>query len=846
MIVPYTWLTEYLTGGTIPSVAEAVQLLTVSGTAVESVRPFGVRDASGSGGDRFRIGHVRELTPHPDADKLKVAQVDVGDGALHQIVCGAPNVAAGETVAVVLPGGVMPDGMKIRAAKLRGVESNGMLMSERELGLSNDHSGLMLLPGEWQVGDLLNVHVPLGDDLLELEVTGNRPDCLGVYGVARELAAAAGLELVDALSGDAEATATGSVEDYVAVELHASDRCPRYMARAFTGVTVGPSPHWLRARLVQAGMRSINNVVDVTNYVMLVTGQPLHAFDSEQIGERRIVVRLAEEGERITTLDDVERTLTADDLVIADGLRPAVIAGVMGAAHVEVSEQTTSLVLEAACFDGHGVQRTSRRLGLRSESSSRFEKGLDPYLPEVALRLASKLFVELCGAEFVPGTIDACADAGLPALPVIVQPSSLASQILGIDISADETQSTLEALGFHVDRDAAAGDAAGGGAGVDQPERWKLVVPHWRMFDVTRPIDVVEELGRFRLDRIPSVLPPVPSGGAMLTRAQRLRRLLEDTAAGLGLHEVVTYGLVAPDSAVALGEDDGDVVRLANPMTADHAELRTSLAPSHLEVARRNIAAGMSDVAVFEVGRTFHTAPEGTVGDDGLPRFAHERDVLSMLLTGSFGFGRWDAPGIPVDAPMATGVAAAVLAAAGIDVEVRALPNPPSWLHPGQAAQLLAPQSGSIDGPGALIGWVAALHPRFTRAAGVEQAVYAVHLDLASIDGARSTVHRFAAFSEFPPVFEDISIIVADDVQAGAVLATARIAGGDLLEHVTVFDRYAGSPIEPGSYSLSLRMAYRAHGRTLTDLETAEVRRSIVSALAERFGAQLRGSSTQV
>ncbi|MCW2974196.1 MAG: subunit beta of phenylalanyl-tRNA synthetase [Thermoleophilia bacterium] len=830
MIVPYAWLTEYISGDA-PDIEHAAELLTISGTAVEGITQFGVADAGGAQAAHFVVGRVIEFEPHPDADKLRLVQVDIGRDAPQQIVCGASNFAQGDTVAVVLPGGTMPDGMQIREAKLRGIDSRGMMMSERELGLSTNHDGIMLLPGDWTPGTPLHGHVPLGDQLLELEITGNRPDCLGVYGVARELAVAAGLEFAPGALPELAPTGRSHVSDFVSVDVQAGDLCPRYMATAFTDVTVGPSPHWLRARLVQAGMRSINNVVDVTNYVMLLTGQPLHAFDSDQVAGRQIIVRRATEDEPITTLDDVERKLTTDTLVIADALRPAVIAGIMGAAHVEVTAETTTLVLEAASFDGLSVQRTSRRMGLRSESSSRFEKGLDPYAPELALRLAARLLTDLCGAQLVAGVIDVQAGGALPPLPVVELPAALAPRMLGIDIDPTDAEATLHALGYATEA---------------FDDHWRVTVPHWRMFDTTRPIDLVEELGRFRLAEVPSVLPAVTSGGALLTGPQRLRRLLEDVAVGLGLHEVVTYGLVAPDSATSLGVDEEDVVRLANPMTVDHAELRTSLAPSHLEVARRNVAAGTTDVAIFEVGRTFHAAPDGTLGADGLPRFAHERDVLAVLLTGELGYGRWDAPGVPVDAPAAVGVATALLAAAGIEADVRALPNPPQWLHPGQVAQLHAPldapaTSGLPAGaPGPLVGWVGALHPRFTRAQSVEQPVYVVHLDLAAIESARTGVATFTAYSEFPPVLEDIAVVLGDDVSGGAVLAAARAAGGELLEHVTVFDRYVGAPVEAGHHSLALRLTFRAHGRTLTDQETADVRATIVTALAERFGAVLR------
>lgn len=820
MKVPYTWLSEYLPDA--PDVATAVQLLTVSGTMVEGVEHVGVVDAAGEVGEAFVVARILEFEQHPDADRLRLVQVDDGTGIPRQIVCGASNFAQGDNVALVKPGGRMPDGMEIRAAKLRGVESFGMLLSERELGLSTEHDGIMILPHDWQPGDHLHQHVPLGDTVLELEITGNRPDCLGVLGVARELSVAANVDLdASIVEGDAQADTSidGDVHDVVKVRLEADELCTRYMARAFVDVQVGPSPRWLKARLTHAGMRSINNVVDVTNYVMLVTGQPLHAFDADHLRGGEIIVRRAEAGEPVKTLDDVERTLDTSMLVIADAERPVVIAGVMGAADVEVSEATTRLVLEAASFDGPSVQRTSRTLALRSESSSRFEKGLDVHSPELAMRLASRLLVDLCGARMVRGTIDARSGEVLRATPRIELGYHEAERLLGIEVDIGESETTFARLGCSFER---------------SEDAWTVTVPHWRMNDLTRPVDLVEELGRFRLERIPSILPANTTGGAMLTRPQRLRRLVEDTAAGMGLAEVVTYGLVAPGTGEVLGVPEEDVLRLANPMTVDHAELRTGMLPGHLEVARRNVAAGTPDVAIFEIGRTFHRASPGEIGADGLPRFSRERDALGLLVTGEFGGGRWDLDAIPGDVHAAVGLAIAIGRAVGVELEAAPMPNPPEWLHPGRVAELRT-------STGEVLGWVASVHPRFAREHGLEQDVHAAQLDLAALDAARIDTPRHVGFSEFPPVLEDIAVVLDDAVPAGAVLRTARTAGGELLEGIRVFDKYTGTPIEPGHHSLALQLTFRAPDRTLTATESAEVRGRIVAALASTHGAVLRG-----
>lgn len=822
MRVPYSWLREYAPDAP-DDVERAIELLTVSGTMVEGVEQIGVADAGGEGGESFRVARVLKFEQHPNADRLRTVEVDDGTGVPRDIVCGASNFREGDNVALVMPGGRMPDGMEIKAAKLRGEASHGMLLSERELGLSTEHDGIMILPHDWQPGDHLHKHVPLGDTVLELEITGNRPDCLGMLGVARELATAAGVRVDDSVveqDAEPDADAGRTVHDVVSVSLEAPDLCSRYMARAFVDVQVGSSPRWLKARLAHAGMRAINNVVDVTNYVMLVTGQPLHAFDADQLRGGKIVVRRAHEEEPVTTLDDVERVLDPSMLVIADAERPAVIAGIMGAADVEVTAETSRIVLEAASFDGPSIQRASRALALRSESSNRFEKGLDPHSPEVAMRLASRMLVELCGARMLPETIDERAPEWPGSTPVIDLPFDAADRLLGIEVTQQETEETLHSLGYRVERG---------------EEGWRVQVPHWRMHDTTRAVDLVEEIGRFRLERIPSIRPAVSTGGAMLNRAQRLRRLVEDTAAGMGLTEVVTYGLVAPGTGERLGVPEEDVLKLANPMTVDHAELRTSMLPGHLEVARRNTAAGTPDLAIFEIGRTFHAVEDGAVGEDGLPVFSRERDALGVLLTGTFGGGRWDLPGLPNDVQAAVGVATALGAAVGVDIETTPLPNPPTWMHPGRVAELRATATGAV------VGWVGSVHPTFAREAGVDADVHALQIDLASLDAARPGTPRFRVFSEFPPVMEDIAVVLRDDVHAGAVVRAAKAAGGDLVERVGIFDRYVGAPVPDGHYSLALQLTYRAPDRTLTAAETAEVRATVVAALEQQFDAQLRG-----
>ena len=520
MRVPLSWLREYVE--TSASARDLARRLSISALEVDRVDDAGVADVDGNLG-RFVVGRVLAADPHPNADRLQLCQVDVGNPDPQQIVCGAWNFGVGATVAVGMPGALLPGFPgPLEERKLRGEVSRGMILAEDEVGLGPDHSGIMLLPASVEPGTPLAEVLPLADQVLDVTPTMNRPDLLSLVGIAREVAALCDGTLRPPEPDDPPVTDPEPLE----VGVDDFGGCPRYIARGFRGVAVGPSPQWLRARLHLAGMRSISNVVDVTNYVMHVWGSPLHAFDRSKLAGGRILVRRAQQGERLRTLDGTERTLIASDLLITDGERAIALAAIMGGLDSEVSEGTTEVLLEAANFEPIGVLRTSERLALRTEGSNKWEKGVDPYAAEPAAVLASRLLVDLAGAE-PTGSVD--VNDGLPDRPVVTFRPARATALIGLDVAEEEQRSMLGRLEFEVD------------------DAWRVTVPTHRSRDVTREIDLVEEVARVVLDRVPLTMPLRRSVAGHLTAEQRFRRALEDVLVGAGFSEAYTWSLAPSD-----------------------------------------------------------------------------------------------------------------------------------------------------------------------------------------------------------------------------------------------------------------------------------------------------------
>jgi phenylalanyl-tRNA synthetase beta chain len=753
MKIPLGWLREYVrVDATTAQIAEA---LSVGAAEVDGIARVGVQGDLGL----FRVGHVLEAEKHPDADRLQLTSVDVGEDRPYSIVCGAWNFGAGAKVAVALPGATLPNGVVLERRKLRGQVSEGMILAEDELDLGTDHSGIIVLDDGLEAGTPLADVLPLVEEVLDLDPTGNRPDLFAVYGVAREVAALLGGELLP-VPGE-EPQRDGDEE--LGIGIDDPDGCLRFVGRLFRNVAIAESPPWLKARLRHSGVRAISNVVDVTNYVMLALGSPLHAYDADLL-QGGLVARRARKGEKVRTLDGIERALNVEDLVIADGERAVGLAGIMGGEETEVSGSTTNVLLEAANFEPVGILRSSERHALRTEGSNRWEKGVDPYVAGPAATYATQLIVELAGARWT-GAEDVQAELPKPA--VIRLRSEHASGLIGLEVPEDDQAEILGRLGF-------------------EQSKKGFRVPTWRARDVTREVDLIEEVARFKLPEIPFTLPRRKQMFGRLTRGQRLRRQVEDALVGAGYSEVYTPTFVA----------EGDL-RLPDPLSAEAAAIRPDLYASLLEPARRNADAGVEDVALFEIARTYRDVGEP------LPR---ERWHVAGIADGGFAEAKW--------------AVEQIYSALGVEPSYERMTE--SYLHPGKAARTAE-------------GWLGELHPAL-----LDGSWGAFELDLDALAEAAPQVVAYAEVSPYPEVRQDLAFVVDEEVPSTEILAAIREAAGELLQRLEVFDEYRGEQTGEGKRSLAFRLAFGSHEGTLTDEDVAPVRASIVDAVASRFGAVLR------
>jgi len=812
MRVPLPWLRQYCDPDL--DVAAIEERLTMTGTKVEAIHHVGPPS-----GESFVVGRVLEAEQHPDADRLKVCTVDLGDGEPATIVCGAANVADGQTVAVARPGAVMPGGTKLGKAKLRGIVSEGMILAASELGLEPDgdrSAGIMVLDeltpdAEFGPGTPLSEVLPIVTEVLELEITPNRPDCLGVYGVARELHAATSAPL----SEEPWREDPGSFGEVQAarVEVLCPELCPRFTARVFEDVTIAPSPLWLKARLTAAGQRPINNVVDITNYVMLATGQPLHAFDLDRVAGAHLTVRRAAEGEEVATLDGQVRELDGEMVVIEDEQGPTSIAGIMGGARSEVEPTTTRVLLEVATWNGPNIHRTSWALGLRSEASGRFEKGLQPEQTLHAQALASALMVELCGATLLPGTIDVGGEG--PALQEIELREARVEAILGLPVAAARQAEILGALDF-------ASEPVAGGL--------VATVPALRREDVTREIDLIEEVARIDgLERLPATLPARRGAAGLLTHPQRVRRMAEDAMAGRGLYEIVGWSFTDPGllDRLRLPAEHPlrGVVEIENPLSEDLSILRPTLMGSLLDAARHNLAHGAAEIAIFESGTVYKADPDAATGAD-------EHHALGALVSGPLTPRSWRGERAEADFFAAKALLEGLLDRLHVSWSVAAA-EPERWpfVHPGRCAAVLAGEE--------TLGFLGEVHPLVAAGWDLPRSA-AFAIDLGKLAAAAPEAVLFAPFGAYPELRQDIAVTLPEEVSAARLLDAVRTAGGETLGEARVFDVYSGEQVGAGRRSLAIALSFRSLEGTLTDEDVAPLRERIVAAVAE-LGGELRG-----
>jgi len=804
MRISLTWLAEYVP---LPPAEELARRLTAVGLEVEAV------ERVGSELDGVVAARIVSSERHPQADKLSVTQVDAGSGPV-QVVCGATNWKVGDLVPLAMPGTSLPGGQRIERARLRGVDSHGMLCSAKELGLQEDASGLLLLPADAVPGAPLARVLGLEDTVLEVNVTPNRPDALSHLGIAREVAAVLGrsVKLPVARLAQKPPPATSVVK----VRVDAPDRCFRYAARVIEGVSIGPSPTWLARRLAACGVRSISTVVDATNFVLLEWGHPLHAFDLDKVAGAEIAVRLARPGEKLVTLDGQERVLSGDDLVIADRDRATALAGVMGGAASEISPATTRVLLESAWFEPTGTRRTARRHGLHTEASHRFERGVDPAAVTTALDRCAALIAELAGGTVRRGMADAYPRRRRPV--DVTLSWSRPSEILGMPITRGEARRTLAAFGFE-ERKAS-------------PRGAVYRVPSWRL-DVSREEDLVEEIVRLKgYDAIPESLPAIARETPALSREAQVAERLRGALEAAGFSEAVNFSFLSPAELAALspaGEAKAGIA-LKNPISADLAVMRTSLVPSLLKDAAYNLRQRVEDLRLYELASVYHRRAPGASGDEP----ANEEMRLGGVAMGRRHAAGWATGGDPLDFYDLKGALELLLASVGAE-EVRWSHAREAWLHPRSACTLTLVRA---DGTSRVLGVAGELHPRTAAAFELPRGVLAFELLFGAIAEAARLVPAHVEVPRFPAVLRDLAVVVAEEVEARAVLGLVR--GEGLVEDVALFDVYRGAPIPAGKKNLAMAIRYRAPDRTLTDAEADAAHGRIVERLRSAVGAELR------
>lgn len=785
------WLREWVNPAN--NTEELGHQLTMAGLEVDALEP------AAPAFEGIVVGQVLKVEPHPDADKLRVCEVDAGQGENLTIVCGAANVHEGMRAPTAVVGAQLPGGFKIKKAKLRGVPSFGMLCSAQELGIAEAAEGLMPLPADAPVGQDVRAYLGLDDTCIELGLTPNRADCLSVAGIAREVGV---LNRMD-VKGPSLEPVPATIDDTFPVQVEAPADCPRYAGRVIRGVNIGAAtPLWMQERLRRSGIRSLGPVVDVTNYVLLELGQPMHGFDLGRL-TGAIHVRKAREGEKLTLLNGNVVELAASDLVIADEARPLALAGIMGGEESGVSETTQDVFLESAFFAPGPIAGRARGYGLHTDSSHRFERGVDPELQRNAIERATRLLIDIAGGEPGPVT-EVVAEAELPKRPVVTLRHSRIARLLGAEIPAEQVQDVLVRLGMAVTRDG---------------ESWQVTAPGFR-FDIAIEEDLIEEVARVvGYNTIPSTAPMAALHMAPVqevrTPLRRLRQALVDN----GYQEAITYSFVEPEVQTLL-EPGQDAIALANPISADLSVMRTTLWAGLLPAVARNRNRQQSRVRLFESGLRFRREGDATLQDA----------VIAGAACGSQTPEQWGQPSRALDFFDIKGDVEALLAVAGCLPRVRFEAARHPALHPGQSARVL------LDGEP--VGWVGALHPALEQKLDLGVRTYLFELALEPI--SQRALPSFAELSRYPAIRRDLAIVVARDLPAQAVLDVVREAAPDYLQELKLFDLYAGERIDSGRKSLALGLTLQAQSRTLTDQEVDTAITGILQALEQKLGATLR------
>ncbi len=816
MNVTLNWLKNYIDFELSPS--ELADRLTMLGVEVESVKQLGAEL------EGVVVGSVGSIKPHPNADKLVLCQVDIGETEELQIVCGAPNVREGMLAPVATIGATLPIGLTIKRAKLRGETSHGMLCSEKELGLSEDTAGLMELPTDLSLGTSISAALGLDDVVFELEITPNRPDCLSLIGVAREIRAETGNALkLPQVDFNEDETDT---QEITSVTIEAPDLCPRYAARVIRGVKVGQSPAWLQQRLESVGIGVINNIVDITNFVLMEYGQPLHAFDYHKLAENRIVVRRAAAGENLTTLNEIDRELTSDMLVIADAEKPVALAGIMGGYNSEITETTADVLLESAYFNPSSVRATAKTFGISTEASYRFERGGDPDAVLTALDRAAQLIAEFAGGSICKGVVDVYPGsppvtgkgAQQPLIEIQLRPERV-NFILGTTIDTSEMVQILSNLGFDVKA-----NGTGNYQADEETSRLQVTVPTFRS-DITREIDLVEEIARvYGYDNIPTTLPkgdiPVPAPNL----STEVRKHIKHFLLAAGMMEAINYSFCDPNcfDKIRFAADHPlrDVLKLQNPLSPEMSVLRTTLLPSLLENAQHNRNHQIDTIALFEIGSVF--IRNGT---------EKEPERVTGILAGQVGDGVYSNPHREPDFYDIKGLVEGILEVCGIVDYTLEKTDAPTF-HPGRNAAVLSSNEQ--------IGIFGEAHPEVLENYDLPYKAYLFDFDMEALVDAAIFAKRFEPIPVYPKVERDLAIVVDKEILSDMPTALIYTTGGELVESVRLFDVYEGEQVPEGKKSLAYAITYHSATETLTDKAVNALHDKVVKHLNQELGAELR------